>query len=350
VTILAYEHQLPLLEYQLNELNAALVDATDRPLYERAVEAASTGDGDTTSASTSIVEQLTVEAPTIDRKTESEIAEGYEVVEDHEPTSVDEIIEEMERREGRHSHSRERDDRDRGARPVECLRLCFEDGRSMPVRPDSGLHVIDENAGGVTKRDVRKVKPGNTLVTIRQTNNLREQLYNLIKRRGDDRLIMQAELWKIKLEQAIKQQDDTLDDFIERLESEGAGHRRGTYRSWYNLEVDYTRKYEDMRRIARAYGLTVVEEELEDIWGAAQQIKSTYQKLLRELRKRAYQVTVGEETGEVIISEDHDIRLSDIDTYDEQGNNLVENHIIVNIVEDKVSQHRLDSIERLEES
>lgn len=350
VTILAYEHQLPLLEYQLDELNAALVDATDRPLYQRAVETASDGDGDTTSASTSVVEQVSIEGPTIDRETESEIAEGYEVVDDHEPTSVDEIIDEMGRQEGRRSHSRERGDRDRDAGPVECLRLCFEDGRSMPVRPDSGLHVIDENAGGVTKRDARKVKPGNTLVTIRQTENLREQLYNLIKRRGDDRLIMQAELWKIKLEQAIEERDDTLDDFIERLEAEGADHRRSTYRSWYNLEVDYTREYEDMRRIARAYDLTVVEEELEDIWDAAQQVKSTYQKLLRELRKRAYQAMVGEDTGEVMLSEDHDIRLSDIDTYDEQGNNLVECHTVVDVVEDEVSQYRLDSIERLEES
>jgi hypothetical protein len=344
VTFLAYEHQLPLLDYQLHTLNEALADMTDRPVYRHAVAAASGGSG--TSDSTSLVAHVDVEAPEVDAETESGIAEGYEIVEEHEPTSVDEIIGEMSQRSGAVGRDT-RSDRNRGSRsdgPVSCIRLCFDDGREMPVRPGKTLYAIDTNDGGITRRPVGKVEPGHRLVTIRQTQNLREQLYNLIKRKGDDRLIMQAELWKIKLKQALEANDDDLDDFIDRLEEEGADHRRRTYRSWYNLEVDYTRDYDDMKRIARAYELTVVEEELEDIWDAAQQIKSTYQKLLRELRKRAYRAMVGEEQGEVMISEEHDIRLSDIDTYDDRGNSLVERHTVVDTHEDEASPHRLGSI------
>lgn len=351
VTFLAYEHQLALLDYQLDTLNEALADMTDRPLYRHAVAAASEGEGDGTSDSTSVVAQVEVDAPDVDPETESEVAEGYEVVEEHEPTSVNEIIDEMSQR-GATAGRDTRSDRDRASRdegPKTCVRLCFEDGRSIPVQPDKKLYVIDTNAGGITRRPARKVDPGHTLVTIRQTQNLREQLYNLIKRKGDDRLIMQAELWKIKLEQAIEERGDNLDDFIGRLEEEGADHRRSTYRRWYNLEVDYTRSYEDMERIARAYDLTVVEEELEDIWAAAQQIKSTYQKLLRELRKRAYRAMVGEEQDEVMLSEEHDIRLSDIDTYDDRGNDLVERHTVVDAIDDEVRPHRLGTIETIEE-
>lgn len=346
VTFLTYEHQLPLLDYQLTTLNEALRDTTERPIYRQAVRAARGGDGDEAAPADSIVEQVDVEGPDLDVGEESDVAKGYEVVETHEPTSVDEIIDEMRRREAgrRRGTARSRDRSSTASEPVSCIQLCFEDGQSMPVRLGDDIHVIDANSDGVTRRAARRIQPGNTLVTIRQTENLREQLYNLIKRKGDDRLIMQAELWKIKLEQAIDEADDTLDDFIARLEEEGADRSRDAYRGWYNLEVDYTRAYEDMEHIAAAYDLTVVEEELDDIWDAAQQIKSTYQKLLRELRKRAYRATVGEAHGEVMLSEEHDIRLSDIDTYDDRGESLVERHTVVETFEDEVPSHRLGTI------
>ncbi|MDB9254099.1 DrmE family protein [Halorubrum ezzemoulense] len=343
VTILAYEHQLSLLNYQFDALNDALRETTDQPRYREAVKTAADEEENTAS----VVDQLDIKRPGIDLGGESEVAEGYEMVEKHEPTSVEDIIDQMSGadnfRTWTDSSTSSQSSRDNT--PVDCLRVCFEDGRWMPVRPEHGLHVIDGEVGGVTKRDARHVTTGNTLVRIRQTDNLRQQLYDLIKQRGDMRLIMQANLWKINLKQAIEEHDDTLDDFITRVEAEGADCGRSTYRGWYNRDVDYTRSYENMKHIAEAYDLTAVNEELEDIWGAAHQIKQTYMKLLRELRKRAYQATAGEDTDEVVLSEEHDIRLSDIDTIDERGNNLVERLTVVNIIEDTVASHLLGTIQ-----
>jgi hypothetical protein len=347
VTVLTYEHQLSLLNYQFDVLNDALRETTDQTRYRKAVEAAA-GEVESTA---SVVDQLDIERPDIDLSGESEIAEGYEVVDAHEPTSVDDIIDQMSGSDdfaaGADSIGGSQSSRE--STPTECLRLCFEDGRWMPVRPGHGLHAIDGEAGGVTKRDARHVTPGNTLVRIRQTDNLRQQLYDLIKQGGDMRLIMKANLWKIKLEQAIEERDDTLDDFIERVEAEGADCGRDAYRGWYNRDVDYTRAYENMEHIADAYDLAVVKDELEEIWGAAHEIKRTYMKLLRELRKRAYQAAAGEETDEVVLSEEHDIRLSDIDTIDSSGNNLVERLTVVDVVEDTVGSHRLGNIQHGED-
>ena len=231
---------------------------------------------------------------------------------------------------------------------MKCLRLVFDDGRSMPIKRGSRVHVVDGDRGGTVSKYASKVQPGDTIVHVRQTEQLHQQLYDLIKRRGDDRVIMRAERWKIRLEQALDETGDDFDEFKERMREAGADHGDDTYRRWYNLEVDYPRTYDDLPTIAEAYDLTVVKENSEEIWEATQDIKTTYMNLLRELRKQAYRIMAGDEPEQVVLSEDWDIRLADFDVIDEEGQRIVEPHTVVDVHDDRMAHYRLKEIESVE--
>jgi hypothetical protein len=280
---------------------------------------------------------------------ESSIAEGYDVVEEHEPMSVDEIIDSLDTSSDPSvpsSSGSESGDGRSGS--VKCLRLVFDDGRSMPIKRGSRVHVVDGDRGGTVSKYASKVQPGDTIVHVRQTEQLRQQLYDLIKRRGDDKVIMRAERWKIRLEQALDETGDDFDEFKEQMREAGADHGDDTYRRWYNLEVDYPRTYNDLPTIAEAYDLTVVKENSEEIWEATQDIKTTYMNLLRELRKQAYRIMAGDEPEQVVLSEDWDIRLADFDVIDEEGQRIVEPHTVVDVHEDQVAHYRLKRIESVD--
>lgn len=353
VTMLAYEHQLLLLRYQYEHLDETLREVTDRELYRQAAETANQDE----EWDVPMVDGVSVDVPlpkgysdgedTSER--ESSIAEGYEVVEEHEPMSVDEIIDTLDASSDPSVPSSSRSASDSGrSGSIECLRLVFDDGRSIPIKRGSRVHIVDGDRGGTVSKYASKVQPGDTIVHIRQTEQLRRQLYDLIKRRGDDRVIMRAERWRIRLEQALDETGDDFDEFKERMKKAGTNHGDGTFRRWYNLEIDYPRSYEDLPTIAEAYDLTVVMENSDEIWEATQDIKTTYMKLLRELRKQAYRVMAGDEPEQVVLSEDWDICLADFDVIDEQGQRIVEPHTVVDVIEDQVAHYRLKEIESVD--
>lgn len=353
VTVLAYEHQLPLLRYQYDHLDDTLREVTDRELYREAAETANKDE----EWDAPVVDGVSVNVPMPKGRSEDEdtseressIAEGYDVVEEHEPMSVDEIIDSLDTSSDPSvpsSSGSESGDGRSGS--VKCLRLVFDDGRSMPIKRGSRVHVVDGDRGGTVSKYASKVQPGDTIVHVRQTEQLRQQLYDLIKRRGDDKVIMRAERWKIRLEQALDETGDDFDEFKERMREAGADHGDDTYRRWYNLEIDYPRTYDDLPTIAEAYDLTVVKENSEEIWEATQDIKTTYMNLLRELRKQAYRVMAGDDPEQVVLSKDWDIRLADFDVIDEDGQRIVEPHTVVDIHEDRVAHYRLKQIEAID--
>jgi hypothetical protein len=350
VTVLAYEHQLPLLRYQYDQLDQTLQEVTDRELYREAAEIASEEEEwdapvvDGVSSDVPMPEGDTDDEVTAER--ESSVAEGYDVIEEHEPISVDEIIDSMDASTDPSVPSTNRSESDNGqSSSADCLRLVFDDGRSMPIKRGSRVHVVDGDQGGTVSKYASKVQMGDTIVHVRQTEQLRQQLYDLIKRRGDDRAIMRAERWKIRLEQALDETGDDFSQFKERLREAGADRGDDTFERWYNLEINYPRRYEDLPTIAEAYDLTVVKENSEEIWEATQEIKTTYMKLLRELRKQAYRVMAGDDPEQVVLSEDWDIRLADFDVIDEEGQQIVEPHTVVDTYEEEVAHFRLKQIE-----
>lgn len=350
LTVLAYEHQLPLLRYQYDHLDETLREVTDRELYRKAAETASEKEewdapvADGVSADIPMPMGRSDDEETSER--ESSVAEGYDVVEEHEPMSVDEIIDSLDASDDPSIPSSNGSGSGDGrSGSVNCLRLIFDDGRSMPIKRGSRVHVVDGDQGGTVSKSASKVQTEDIIVHVRQTEQLRQQLYDLIKRRGDDMAIMRAERWKIRLEQALDETGDDFEQFKNRMEEAGADHGDDTFRRWYNLEVDYPRTYDDLPTIAEAYDLTVVKENSEEIWEATQDIKTTYMKLLRELRKQAYRIMSGDDPEQVVLSEDWDIRLADFDVVDEEGKQIVEPHTVVDVHDEQVAHHRLKQIE-----
>lgn len=341
-TILAYQHQLPLLHYQVSELNTTLDEATNNPLCKSAIDIVSNEN-----PTAPMTDQVSIRVPQSGQESESKVARGYEVIDSPEPTSVDEIIGQVDTNYGRNKRQRDTDNEEeqREQEPVSCYRLHFDNDRVMHVRPDEPLYVV--TGDDMTKKSASRLRVGDTIVDIQQTESLRKQLYTLIKQQSEHRLIFHAELWKIKLKNAIEERDDSLDDFIERLRAHGIDHHRQTFRRWYNFEINHTREYEDMQKIAEAYDLDVVKENLEDIWSAAQQIETMYRRLLRELRKRAIQAVVDDQE-DIILSEEYDIRLSDFDTMDEHGEQIVKTLDVIEIEQGlEVDPRRLNRLESI---
>lgn len=340
MTILSYQHQLPLLHYQVSEINATLDEITNTPLCKSAIDVVA--DKQTSAPE---VDQIPISVPQSGQESESEVARGYEVIDSREPTPVDEIISQIDtnyqRNQNRGDHDGSEGDLDQ--EPVLCCQLQFDNGRVMHVRPDEPLYVV--TGDDTTKKTTSRLQVGDTIVHIQQTESLREQLYTLIKQQSEHRLIFHAELWKIKLKNAIDEQDDSLDDFIDRLRANGINHHRITFRRWYNFEINHTREYEDMKKIAEAYDLEVVRENLEDIWDAAHKIETMYRRLLRELRKRAIQA-VAEDQEDIILSEEYDIRLSDFDIMNDYGEQIVKTLDVVEIEDGlEVNPRRLNRLE-----
>jgi t-SNARE complex subunit (syntaxin) len=207
--------------------------------------------------------------------------------------------------------------------------------------------VVDEARNNAETKSITKLSNGDTVVIVQKTESLRDQLEQAIKQQGDHRLLFHARIWKRKLEQAIEEEGDDLDDFIEKCENVGLDRTRQTFRKWYNLDIGHTRAEDDMKKLAEAYDLTVVKENFEQIWAAANKIDVLHQRLLSELRERAYRA-VTESMDEIVLDEEYDIRLSDFDTVDEHGNQLVQVLDVVGVEENvKVQRYRVNQLERI---
>jgi hypothetical protein len=353
VTIVAYKHQLRLLRHQIYSINGELEKITDSP----AVKAAESIVADDSTAAPSIA-TVPAEVPEEDIPSESAVAEGHGLVEERDEQGLKDIIgqasnEFANRSFDGTSSSSSGSSSSKGSShrsgEVRTHRIVFENGLQIHKRPSDDIHVVDEARNNAETKAITKLSNGDTVIIVQRTDSLRDQLEQAIKQQGDHRLLFHARIWKRKLEQAIEEEEDHLDDFIEKCEEVGLDRRRQTFRKWYNLEISHTRAEDDMKKLADAYDLTVVKENFEQIWAAAIKVDVLHKCLLRELRERAYRA-VTESMDEIVLDEEFDIRLSDFDTVDEHGNQLVQVLDVVGVEENvKVPRYRVNQLERISE-
>jgi ribosomal protein L20 len=321
VTVLAYEHQLSLLGFQVRELNDTLEQLTSSDLHRAAITAAAEDEEDISSSTTARVD-LDVPSPGSDDVSGSEISEGYEVIEEYEPTSVDDIIQSIQERtytpdEGSKGQIR------RESGPVSAIRFELEENWQLHKLPSGKARVVNSDKDGVIKKSAKNVQREDTIIKIRRSEILRNQLYEMIKKEEDHRTVFKAELWRHRLQEALDEAGDSLQQFIARLEDRGIDVDYSTFRDWYIGERRYTQNDEHMRIVAEEYGITGAIDNVEEIKEEARRLKTIYIQLIRALRSQAHKATEAEAPEDIVISKEYDIRLSDFDLFDETGEHLV---------------------------
>lgn len=218
----------------------------------------------------------------------------------------------------------------------DCLDVYFEDGLSMYLRKDTEVYSVREGHNKLFKKNASRLKQREVVVHLEDTDEMREQLYALIRQRGDVGLYYYANLWKMNLEAALEETGDDLDDFAEKMEKQGLDKGHGTYERWYEMEVHRTRSKKSFWAIAEAYDLEGVKENFSQVWNAVQEMETIYSRLKKALRQTALRSAADGTLDDVMLSESPDIRLSDF----EIGKYLyrLEVHSIEDGVEAKSSQ------------
>jgi hypothetical protein len=140
-----------------------------------------------------------------------------------------------------------------------------------------------------------------------------------------------ARLWKKQLQTEIERREDTLDEFIQRLEEEGLDKKRSTYRAWYSGDVHLPKAKKSLHAVASAYEMEEVLGEFENVWTANHKIRSIKRGFINLIKKRSQEALATDDGSDPMIDEELDIRLSDIDPTDESGNPFVQVHIVTDV-------------------
>ncbi|GAA0515689.1 hypothetical protein SAMN04488066_11570 [Halorubrum aquaticum] len=219
---------------------------------------------------------------------------------------------------------------------TDCLDVHFDEGLSMYLRKDTEVYSVREGHDKLFKKNASRLKKHDVVVHLEDTDEIREELYALIRERGDVGLYYYANLWKVNLEAALEETGDDLDDFVEKIEQQGLDKGHGTYERWYKMEVHRTRSKKSFWAIAEAYDLEGVKENFSQVWNAVQEMETIYGRLKKALRQTALRSAADGTLDDVMLSESPDIRLSDF----EIGKYLyrMEVHSIEDGVETKSSQ------------
>lgn len=196
---------------------------------------------------------------------------------------------------------------------TDCLDVHFDEGLSMYLRKDTEVYSLREGHDKLFKKNASRLKKHDIVVHLDDTDEIRENLYALIRERGDVGLYYYANLWKVNLEAALEETGDDLDDFVEKMEQQGLNKGHGTYERWYKMEVHRTRSKKSFWAIAEAYDLEGVKENFSQVWNAVQEMETIYSRLKKALRQTALRFAADGTLDDVMLSDSPDIRLSDFE-------------------------------------
>jgi hypothetical protein len=345
VTVLAYPHELGLLASQVRYLNRVLNEWTNRD------GTAEIFDYEYVDEELPAAEEIGISVPEREDWS-SDRVDQYEFDTDEASSAgqvIDSYRDNFEWKDSAAAADLERSDEvrsdrveGRGGRQREtvsdCYDIYFTDDEAMYVSPSEKLHVIDAD-GDAVKKPTGAVTPGDVVITLKNKDVIRQKVRELLIDRGDVDLVYHAEMWRNELQRAIDKNEDDFEDFAERCEAVGITRGEDALEDWFNNEVAYTRNKSDMRKLADAYDLEDVQDNFEAVWTATQVMKNIGTRLMSELRKRAYQSGL---TDEVMLSDEHDVRLSDFSVTDESGDEIVKAHEVTNVIEGvEVPRYRL---------
>lgn len=363
VGILAYPHELGLLHSQIASMNRALRNATPTPdsfdaddlpsVFESAslpelldsIDTQTIGGSPT---SCGPFDGITLDIPDPDDyrdETDTTPFDEYELLDTGEQQSVDELIRDVAGSfttqqatftpsEDTASSSSEHQSHPH-RRPIEgCIDLKLTSGKAMALRPSDKLEVVNIDAGTTVEKSANSIRPGEEFVSVNDRDRIREEVEKLLLDAGYLDLVGNARLWKHQLKTEIKRHDDTLEDFIEKVEAEGLDKTHRTYDHWYHRDIHLPKARKSLHAIAQAYEIEEVLDEFDAVWRANHKIRQLKNKLIDLLKQRARNALTEQEGGDHFLDEQLDIRLSDFDTTDEHDNPFVEVHTVAELAED----------------
>lgn len=315
IVILAYPSELRLLQSQVESLNEKfeeVIQQADWDIMERMTQEACG------SEETPTPEQVRVSVPDSDSRSRSDLVKDIDFREEGTEEDLAELVrtfdpdyqtlsEDSVGVETDNLHS----DQDS---QTTCTVLRVEGGGKVYYRPSDQVSLLRADHGEIFTKKAEHVSPGDVILYFRDTESMREDLYDLIRERGDAQLAFYASSWRVLLRREIEEQDDSLNEFIRKVEqhlNDNNGKTRATYRNWYNQDVSRTRSKASMLAIAEAYELDFVIENLDTVWNAVHQMENLYQELREALEEHMLRAATNEEFEDVVVSESPEIRLTD---------------------------------------
>lgn len=229
-------------------------------------------------------------------------------------------------------------DGDADSKPVSGLVDVVLDDLAKAVPPDEQMEVVPEAGGAPVDKPAKALIPNEIVVITEDSYAMREAAEELLVDAGAYDVVVDARAWKNALENAVDHHDDSLDEFIQKVEATGLSSKnRRTYRGWYNREIYMPKAKPSLKAIAQAYQMEEVLENLNDIWDANQDVWTLAHRVEDYLRKREYRRLMGEDVEDEKLAEeldaiDADIRGADLADAD-QIEGLVSVEPIVSVEE-----------------
>jgi hypothetical protein len=314
--VLAYPIEMGLLHSQVNAVEESFESIADTPFWDvidKLTRIATDEPAD--------VERVNIDLPEYEEPSTSDLG-GDISVDDAEEEDLGEIVrgyetdyEDSETFDPAEyeTSSTQQTTTSGGRTETDCLDIHFDDGLSMYLRKNTEVYTVREGHDKLFKKNASRLKEHDVVVHLEDTDDMRDQLYALIRERGDVGLYYYANLWKVNLEAALEETGDDFDDFVEKMEQQGLNKGRGTYERWYEMEVHRTRSKKSFWAIAEAYELDGVKENFSQVWNAVQEMETIYSRLKKALRQTALRSAADGTLDDVMLSESPDIRLSDFE-------------------------------------
>lgn len=377
VSILAYPHELGLLFSQASSLNRAVETATPRQIPPEDSETtgrilssaaedlpktplSDEGDGDRPpTVAPPDLDGVQVRIPDADSVEKGEVS-GSETFKNNEQTEqnkrdrLNSIIERSlakfnEASGGYTPGSSSGDEKSTSQSEWErrdvdgCIELIGKDGYRMANKPDKTVEVVRLNAEVRVSKELSKVREGEIVVSVRDRMEIRSHVERQLFDMGEAEIVVKANKWKDHLAREIERRGDSFEDFKRRLEETGISKKRdGTYRNWYHGSITMPKSRDSLFYITEAYDLDEVQAELEVCWAANQTIRRVKNTLIEKWLDQAQAdlLSKAADVDDLIENDfDLDIRLSDFEKVDDEGEDLVIVHRIMEIRRDVTVPH-----------
>jgi hypothetical protein len=218
-----------------------------------------------------------------------------------------------------------------------CIELVGQDGYRMANKPAKTVEVVRLDAEVRVSKELAKVREGEIVVSVRDRMEIRSHVERQLFDMGEAEIVVKANKWKDHLAREIERRDDSFEDFKQRLKQTGISKKRdSTYRNWYHGSITMPKSRDSLYYITEAYDLDEVQAELEVCWTANQTIRRVKNTLIEKWLDQAQAdlLSKAADVDDFIENDfDLDIRLSDFEKVDDEG-------------EDLVLVHRIDEVRR----
>lgn len=366
VSVLAYPHELGLLFSQASSLNRTVKAATPRQLLPESSETAGRilasaaedlpktplsdeGDGDKSpTVASPDLDGVQIRIPDADSVEKGEVS-GSKTFKSNEQTEqnkrdrlnslIERSLSKFDEVSGGYTPSSSGSDETSTSqsewerRDVDgCIELVGQDGYRMANKPDKTVEVVRLDAEIRVSKELSKVKVGEIVVSVRDRMEIRSHVERQLFDMGEAEVVVKANKWKDHLAREIERRGDTFEEFKQRIEqTEIESKGDGTYRDWYHGTITMPKARDSLYYITEAYDLDEVQEELEVCWAANQTIRRVKNTLIEKWLDQAQADLLSKamESDDLIENEfDLDIRLSDFEKVDDEGEDLVLVHQI----------------------